>query len=163
MCWGGSLLFPELPGMGIGCGVDQCVGGNWLENSIHCIGWDTEAWRGLETQVWDVSSSGDLFLFIWFAALSPRVYLGSQLHKLFPNSKRSLFTQHRQINSSVTLTRNCLLLIRQTWHITKGYCGNLSYNLAPLHCFKSLTLETFNFEVLFELPLFLEPATLYPF
>lgn len=35
------LLLPELPGMGIGCGTNSCMRGNWLENSIHCIGWDT--------------------------------------------------------------------------------------------------------------------------
>lgn len=91
----------------------------------------------------------------WFAAPTPRVYPGSQLRKLFPNSRRSLFTQHRQINSTVTLTHNCLLLICPTWHVTKGYYGNLSYNLALLYCFKSLTLQTFNFGVLFKLPYFI--------
>lgn len=34
------LLRAEFPGRGICWEADSCVGGNWLENSIHCIGWD---------------------------------------------------------------------------------------------------------------------------
>lgn len=34
------LLLAEFPGRGIRCEADSCVGGNWLENSIHCTGWD---------------------------------------------------------------------------------------------------------------------------
>lgn len=146
MCWGGSSAASRAPRVGDRLWSWQLCWRQlaWEFNPLHWAGHFGNGWRGFGNTSLGCQLLRRFIFRCWFAALTPRVYPGSQLHKLFPNSTRSLFTQHRQINSTVRLTHNCLLLISQTWHKTKGYCGNLSYTLAPFYYFKSLPLETYS-------------------